>query len=144
VVSGAGANVALRRLRTRAQFQALLAYRPVSRTTHFALHRLCPQSQPQAGDEAGGASLFHPTAAVWVGAMVPKRWARRAVTRNAIRRQIYAVCDELSGPLPAGAHLVRMRAAFAPRQFPSASSDALKREVRAELRQLFSQTGRGG
>ena len=76
--------------------------------------------------------------------MVPKRWARRAVTRNAIRRQIYAVCDELSGPLPAGAHLVRMRAAFAPRQFPSASSDALKREVRAELRQLFSQTGRGG
>ena len=28
---------------------------------------------------------------VWMGALVPKRWARRAVTRNAIKRQIYSV-----------------------------------------------------
>ena len=52
--------------------------------------------------------------------MVPKRWARRAVTRNAIRRQIYAVTGSLQPPLPAAVHLVRLRAAFAPAQFPSA------------------------
>ncbi len=140
MVSTAGAQVAQRRLLSRAQFQALLAYRPVSRTAHFALHRFLPQ--PETGEAADVASLFHPHSAVWVGAMVPKRWARRAVTRNAIRRQVYAVCDELDQPLAAGAHLVRMRAGFAPRQFPSASSDALKREVRAELRQLLLPTGR--
>ena len=46
---------------------------------------------------------------VWLGAMVPKRWARRAVTRNAIRRQIHAVGESLQPPLAADAHLVRLR-----------------------------------
>ncbi|HOB67979.1 MAG TPA: ribonuclease P protein component [Ottowia sp.] len=142
MVSGAGAPVAPRRLRTRAQFQALLANRPVSRTAHFALHRLRPQ--PPAGAAGGLPLLFHPPGAAWVGAMVPKRWARRAVTRNAIRRQIYAVCAELQPPLADGAHLVRLSAAFAPRQFASASSDALKRAVRVELRQLLAHTGQAG
>ena len=71
--------------------------------------------------------------------MVPKRWARRAVTRNLIRRQIYAVGERLQPPLAAGAHLVRLRAAFAPAQYPSAASVALQRAVRAELCQLFAQ-----
>ena len=114
----------------------------MSRTAHFALHRLFPQRL--ACGEAGEKSLFDPPDAAWVGAMVPKRWARRAVTRNAIRRQIYAVCTELDPPLPAGAHLVRLRTAFAPRQFPSACSDALKRAVRAELRELLAPYGRLG
>ena len=131
---------ALRHLRTRDQFQALLAGRPVSRTAHFALHRLNPS--PEGDGDAAGPALFRPPGAPWLGAMVPKRWARRAVTRNAIRRQIYAVGAELQPPLVAGAHLVRLRAAFAPREFPSASSDALKRAVRAELRQLLAPRGR--
>ena len=118
------------RLRTRAQFQALLARPPAARTAHFALHRLPPGSTD--------AALFAPPETAWLGAMVPKRWARRAVTRNAIRRQIHAVADQLNSPLGAGAHLVRLRTAFAPRQFPSASSPALKRAVRAELQQLFA------
>jgi ribonuclease P protein component len=83
--------------------------------------------------------LFAPAETAWLGAMTPKRWARRAVTRNTIRRQIYAVGDGLDVPLCAGAHLVRLRAAFAPAQFPSARSEALKRAVRAELVQLFER-----
>jgi len=123
-------------LRTRAQFQALLAQPATARTAHFALHRL-----PAAAMAEGSASaaLFAPPGVLWIGAMVPKRWARRAVTRNAIRRQIYAVADQFTPPLDAGAHLVRLRAAFAPAQFPSASSPALKRAVRAELQQLFAK-----
>ncbi|MDO5691900.1 MAG: ribonuclease P protein component [Pseudomonadota bacterium] len=117
------------RLRTRDQFQALLALRPVSRTAHFALHRMpLDAAQP----------LFKPADEAWLGAMVPKRWARRAVTRNAVRRQIYAVGESLQPPLSADAHLVRLRTGFAPRQFPSASSAALKAAVRAELLQLFA------
>ncbi|WP_159435806.1 hypothetical protein [Lampropedia hyalina] len=66
--------------------------------------------------------------ATWLGALVPKRWAKRAVTRNLVRRQIAAVlCETLYRPDnrffipsedPAGAqhlmfaYLVRMRASF--------------------------------
>jgi ribonuclease P protein component len=124
----------VRHLCTRAQFQALLGTRAVARTAHFTLHRLTAPTQTTDGTE-----LFAPANAVWLGAMVPKRWARRAVTRNAIRRQIYAVGQNLTPALAAGAHLVRLRAAFAPAQFPSARSDALKRAVRTELLQLFDR-----
>ena len=124
-------------LQTRAQFQALLRTAPVARTSHFALHRLA--HSPAGGLPADTGGMFAPAAAAWLGAMTPKRWARRAVTRNTIRRQIYAVGDGLDVPLCAGAHLVRLRAAFAPAQFPSARSEALKRAVRAELVQLFER-----
>ncbi len=71
--------------------------------------------------------------------MVPKRWAKRAVTRNAIKRQIYNVSPQFQHSLPAHAHLVRLRAAFDRTQFVSASSLALKAAVRAELLDLFTQ-----
>jgi len=73
--------------------------------------------------------------------MTPKRWARRAATRNAIRRQIYAV-GEVALTSASGARLVRLHAAFSPKAFPSASSTALKRAVRAELRQLLARAAR--
>ena len=65
--------------------------------------------------------------------MVPKRWARRAVTRNTIKRQIYAVGALFEARLPQAAHVVRLRTAFDRKQFVSASSDQLKQAVRAEL-----------
>lgn len=86
------------------------------------------------------APLF-PVADVWLGAMVPKRWARRAVTRNAIKRQIYAVAAALDAPLPQAAHVVRLRATFDRKQFVSATSGALQQAVRAELVQLFARAG---
>ena len=75
---------------------------------------------------------------VWIGAMVPKRWAKRAVTRNAIRRQIYSVGTDFESALPVAAHVVRLRAGFGPKQFISATSDRLKATVRQELQQLFA------
>jgi ribonuclease P protein component len=71
--------------------------------------------------------------------MVPKRWAKRAVTRNAIKRQIYNVSADFELILSKRAHLVRLRAAFDRAHFVSASSDELKSAVRAELEQLFSR-----
>ncbi len=128
----------VRRLRSRGQFQLLLGLRPVARTAHFALHRLGFAVVPERADGAAPGA-FCPADGAWLGAMAPKRWARRAVTRNLIRRQIYAVGEGLQPPLAEGAHLVRLRAAFAPSQYPSASSEALQRAVRAELCQLFAQ-----
>jgi ribonuclease P protein component len=75
----------------------------------------------------------------WVGALLPKRWAKRAVTRNAIKRQIYAVSQFVEPTLPAAAHVVRLRTAFDRKQFASATSEALKQAVRGELQELFSR-----
>ena len=79
---------------------------------------------------------------VWLGAMVPKRWARRAVTRNTIKRQIYTVGATFEARLPQAAHVVRLRTAFDRKQFVSATSDQLKQAVRAELLQLFGYAAR--
>ncbi len=81
-------------------------------------------------------ALF-PVQAVWLGAMVPKRWAKRAVTRNAIKRQIYSVSADFERNLAVRAHVVRLRTSFDRSRFVSATSDVLKAAVRAELQQLF-------
>jgi len=70
---------------------------------------------------------------------VPKRWAKRSVTRNAIKRQIYNVSSEFETRLAPSAHVVRLRAGFDRQQFISASSDRLKLAVRTELQQLFGR-----
>lgn len=76
---------------------------------------------------------------LWVGAMVPKRWARRAVTRNLIKRQVYSVARQHEALLPAAAYLVRLRSTFDRLDFRSARSDALQTAVRGEIEQLFNQ-----
>lgn len=76
---------------------------------------------------------------VWLGAMVPKRWAKRAVTRNMIKRQIFAVGAGFEPRLSRSAHLIRLRSGFDRAQYISATSDALKAAVRSELQQLFGK-----
>ena len=146
----------MQRLKTRPQFQAAMAGGTVSRTAHFALHRLVldangsTAAHPASATPTGPGSLPHtqgPQAlfgvpGVWLGAMVPKRWARRAVTRNTIKRQIYAVGATFETRLPQAAHVVRLRTAFDRKQFVSATSDQLKQAVHAELLQLFGHAAR--
>jgi ribonuclease P protein component len=135
----------VQRLKTRAQFQAVMAGSTVSRTAHFVLHRLgLPASEaPSTGPGSEGlAALFHLGGALpqpWIGTLIPKRWAKRAVTRNAIKRQIYTVSQDFEAQLPVAAHVVRLRLGFDRKQFVSASSDALKRAVRGELQELFAR-----
>ena len=136
----------MQRLKTRPQFQATLSGATVARTPHFALHRL-PLATPQEASEPVPGLGRVPVAliapgAVWLGAMVPKRWARRAVTRNAIKRQIFAVAALNATRLPPAAHVVRLRSAFDRKQFVSARSEALCQAVRAELLQLFERSSR--
>ncbi|MDO4723636.1 MAG: ribonuclease P protein component [Comamonadaceae bacterium] len=121
----------IRHLKTRQQFQAMLAQAPIARTAHFCLHRLPASALPGPLGGAAPSTAGAVEVGAWVGALVPKRWAKRAVTRNLIRRQVYAValehlraacsggaggqaCPTLPGPPgPAGfAWLVRLRAGF--------------------------------
>ena len=118
----------MQRLKSRSQYQAVLGGRVVAKTSHFALHQLAVDPNDSSTSLIGSED-------VWLGAMAPKRWAKRAVTRNMIKRQIYCVVSQVE--LPLAAYLVRLRAEFNKAQFVSATSMALKAAVKHELRQLL-------
>lgn len=131
--SGARPTTRVQRLQTATQFRSLLDAPRVSTSEHFTLHRRA--ELPGAPAPAAGT-------VAWIGAMVPKRWARRAVTRNLIRRQIYSLMQERSPHLLPAAYLVRQRAAFARDEFISAQSERLRKAVRSELTGLFARVER--
>lgn len=117
----------------------------LSRTSHFALHSL-PLKQAfvsckDIGQTKAQQKALFSTHELWVGAMVPKRWAKRAVTRNMIKRQIYNLCSACELNMPLAAYVVRLRLGFDRSHFVSATSVALRQVVRAELQQLLSRAG---
>jgi ribonuclease P protein component len=73
-----------------------------------------------------------------LGLVVPKRHARRAVTRNLLRRLMREAFLEAVAGLPKGDWLLRLKAPFVAREFPSARSSALVLVTRGELRGLFA------
>ena len=152
------------RLVQSVDFERVLRTRTFVNTAHFAAHRL-PElpsrrsirvSRPSASklSTEGVATLAHPVDdsvlrpqqarpdKVWVGAVVPKKHARRAVTRTLLKRQIYAAVQRHVSALRTGLWVVRLRAPFDRAIYVSATSDALRRSVRDELDTLFAQSAR--
>jgi ribonuclease P protein component len=130
-----------------ADFQRLLATPAWSRSAHFAIHHLpvSPSRPRRAAPAPDSPELSTDTVHKspvpvddiagrhWLGAVLPKRLARRAVTRNLLRRQIRAAVQRHAPTLPGGLWVVRLRAGFARAEFPSAASDALRLAARDEL-----------
>ncbi len=126
----------------------------MARSEHFALHRSRLPSGVHGGAGNTASDVVEtavpcaksqpvfPILDLWIGAMVPKRWAKRAVTRNAIKRQIYAVSADFSPKQRQAAFVVRLRRDFSRKVYLSASSDLLRQAVRAELFMLM-QVGSG-
>lgn len=76
----------------------------------------------------------------WIGCIVPKRHARRAVTRNVLRRLARAAMQRHVARLRPGLWLIRLRQPFARSAgFVSADSPALRVAASAELDQLFTR-----
>lgn len=138
----------------KADFEKALASPSRIRSAHFALHHVnridsatpTGSPDPMAGELSTGSvgEVFgsvddfadeHPL----IGCVVPKRHARRAVTRNLLRRQIRATAERFASRLRPGLWVVRLRSPFAREQFPSAASEALALAVRSELEQLFGR-----
>jgi len=91
-------------------------------------------------DESVRASLADvaaPGPAVWLGVVVPKRHARRSVTRSLLKREIRAGVARHAQRLSPGLWVVRLRAPFDIASFPSAASAALRNAARAELDDLL-------
>ncbi len=134
-------------------FERVLRAPTRARSFHFAVHHLAsaPSRPAKAGAAAklstgsapdGGAAVddFLQTATVgglWMGAVVPKRHARRSVTRSLLKRQIRAALAR-QNRLDAGLWVVRLRAPFAREQFASAASSALSSAARDELDALLA------
>lgn len=79
--------------------------------------------------------------ACWFGAVVPKRHARRAATRNLLKRQIRAAMLRHEPRLARGLWLVRVRAPFERARYHAATSPALCAAARDELEQLLGRAG---
>ncbi|SEL76220.1 ribonuclease P protein component [Roseateles sp. YR242] len=150
-----------------ADFERVLGSPSRARSTHFAVHHLAASPSLPArrlpkdsstGPSTGKSELstgdaqIHPQAVdeavpdlpagAWLGYVVPKRHARRAVTRTLLKRQIRQVFGTLP-TLPPGLWVVRLRLPFDRKQFPSASSDALRAAAREELQYLIRKISSG-
>lgn len=73
-----------------------------------------------------------------LGLVVPKRLARRAVTRNLVKRQARIAFGRHGAELAPGDWVVRLRSPIDPRRFPSAASQVLRAVLREELLALFT------
>lgn len=74
--------------------------------------------------------------------VVPKRHAKRSVTRSLLKRQIRAAVGKAMLParsLRPGLWVVRLRTPIDRKRFPSAASDALRHAMHDELGQLIGQ-----
>ncbi|OYU98469.1 MAG: ribonuclease P protein component [Burkholderiales bacterium PBB5] len=150
------------RLLRSTDFVRVLAAAPRARSAHFALHHLA--TRPSASDRVqkaaakaklstGDAPSCPPAVddlpapglvasapdQCWLGTVVPKRHAKRAVTRNLIKRQMRALMADHAPGLPPGLWVLRLKAPFDPRQFTSAASAPLRARARAELTTLFER-----
>ncbi|WP_397533637.1 ribonuclease P protein component [Roseateles sp.] len=158
------------RIQRSADFERVLGSPSRARSAHFAVHHITARPSvpgkrfstasaqlsttdapavhsPVDGSPAAAAQNAQPEPSValapdrmWLGCVVPKRNAKRSVTRSLMKRQIRsAFGSAAAAALPPGLWVVRLRAPFEPKQFPSAASDALNAAVRAELAELVAK-----
>ena len=144
---------AMARLVESAEFERVLRSGSRATTPHFAVHHLPDRHKTSRMAPIEPSELKLSTAAPrngavavddfvcadpkWLGAVVPKRHARRSVTRSLIKRQIYAAGDRHVASLGCGTWIVRLRAPFDRGSYPSAASAALRLAARGELESLF-------
>lgn len=142
----------LNRLVHKADFERLLATRSRLRSAHFALHHVPerpaaparPAAKAKTGELSTG-SVSKPAEPVddflqgqWLGCVVPKRHARRSVTRSLLKRQMRCTFERHAQGLPAGLWLLRLSQGFPVAQFVSAHSKVLADAARGELERLLS------
>lgn len=145
------ASFVIGRLVRSSDFERVLAAPARARSVHFAVHHLAARPSVPRRAAVHGSSTELSTAdlsgtdtpvdglidQLWLGSVVPRRHARRSVTRSLLKRQIRAVVGRQPG-LPGGLWVVRLRAPFDRLQFVSAASEALRRAACAELVALLA------
>jgi ribonuclease P protein component len=133
------------RLRRSADFERALRRPPCARSAHFAVHhvgqvaKLPDLSTSSTCAAAPAVDEFTPLG-LWLGSVVPKRHASRAVTRTLIKRQIRAAVACHASRLASGCWVVRLKAPFDALHWPSAASTSLRAAARAELDAILQRS----
>jgi len=155
------------RLVQTADFKRVLAAPSRARSAHFAVHYVnsgpATTWVPRAAAGPNGVSPElstgnapdipalvdespappgSPAQGLWLGTVVPKRHAKRAVTRSLIKRQMHAMLEAHAERLPQGLWVLRLRSPFVRDVYKSAASDALRLAARAELDQVLAHSAR--
>ena len=128
-----------------ARFEAALGQRPCAKSTHFSIHFVREPMLSTGGHDDGSRAVddLSPAVAtsgrgrVELGLVVPKRHARRSVTRNLVKRQARERFRACLPDLVSGAWVLRLRAPLDRRAFPSAASAALSQALRDEIGTLL-------
>lgn len=144
--------MAMHALTGAARFESAMAVRPLARSAHFMVHHLAtnqlstgnvpPLSQAVDGSVDNPVDNRTEMAALRLGLVVPKRHARRSVTRTLVKVQIRAGMRRHLDSLVAGDWVVRLRAPIDRKQFPSARSEALAALLHAEIDLLLGDAAR--
>ena len=140
---------------SRADFALALATPALAKSPHFVLHHVAASPAPSSGpgrkppnpelstDRAPNRSPdvdnTRSPSQWWLGLVVPKRHARRSVTRSLLKRQMRVHANGHHHRLPPGQWVIRLRAAFDPVRYASATSPQLRDAVRRELAQVFAR-----
>lgn len=141
------------RIVRKADFERVLATPSRTRSAHFAVHHVssAPSVRKPVAPEAVASKLSTGAApecpqavddlptSLWLGCVVPKRHARRAVTRSLLKRQIRGAFHRHAAGLAGGLWLVRLRAPFPTTEFVSARSAALAAAAHDELDRLLAR-----
>jgi len=128
-----------------ADFERVLGTPPAHRTAHFAVH-YAPGTVPAELSTSVTTTSEQPVDELhfdtrWFGVVVPKRHARRSVTRSLLKRQMRSVAERHALDLKPGWWVLRLKAPFDPKTFVSAASEPLRQRVHQELDTLFGRLG---
>ena len=137
-----------------ADFTVALAAPVLGKSPHFIVHHLAARpgsavasksrqfvpdlSTEVAPNGSPNVDNTEKPLAWWLGLVVPKRYARRSVTRNLLKRQMRVQANRHHDRLPAGQWIIRLRAPFDPKRFRSAASSQLRDAARQELERIFA------
>ncbi len=142
-----------RALTLASDFTQVLNAPPRARSVHFVVHHL--PRRPSAGKKVvptpGSTDLStaatpvlslpvdeSPVTGLWLGLVVPKRHAKRAVTRTLLKRRIRAAVATTAAALAPGLWVVRLRTPFDRSEFISAASERLASAASDELAMLMA------
>ena len=120
-------------LKSWKEFQTVMSGSINSRTAYFSLHSCDKGVLDQTINTKTEKEQ------ILFGALVPKRFAKRAVTRNSIKRQIRSVLSEQTNLSERKAYVIRLHKDLKSLYLKSANSEVLKKLIRNDLIVLFDK-----
>ncbi len=134
----------MKKITQSVDFERVLRSPSCAQSVHFAVHFL--STEPKRKGYCGlGELALAANGDVWLGMVVPKRHAKRSVTRNLLKRQIrqtfqswdHSISNGFS--IPKGMWVVRLRSVFDQKKYLSAASNKLHKTTAQELSFLLEK-----